>query len=203
MAEKPALHAGAPRRRSTPGRYHAVMSTAGKAAPKVTAARKRAKQPPGAKPRKELPAQVLRRFRVVFNAIKAHFRQIEKEAGIGGAQLWALGVVLGNPGIGITELARAMDVHQSTASNLVKALAERELVGVVKEGTDRRTVALRILPAGRKVLRSAPGHFTGILPEAIASLDGRTLARLDEDLGKLIAVLGADERAAGIPLGEP
>jgi MarR family transcriptional regulator, organic hydroperoxide resistance regulator len=179
------------------------MSTVGKAAVKAAVPRKRAKRPSATKPPKELPAHVLRRFRVVFNAIKAHFRQIEKEAGIGGAQLWALGVVLESPGIGVTDLARAMDVHQSTASNLVKSLVERELVGVVKEGADRRMVALRILPGGRKVLRVAPGHFTGILPEAIASLDKHTLARLDEDLGKLIAVLGADERAAGIPLGAP
>lgn len=166
-------------------------------------ARKRSRPRPAVPPTNELPVQVLRRFRVVFNAIKAHFRQIEKEAGIGGAQLWALGVVMQRPGIGITELARAMDVHQSTASNLVKALAERELLVVAKQGGDRRTVALRVLPGGRKVLRSAPGHFAGILPEALAGLDRRTLARLDEDLGKLIAALGADERAAGIPLGQP
>ena len=179
------------------------MSTAAHAVAKTAAVRKRKKRALAARPSQAASAQVLRRFRVVFNAIKAHFRQIEKQAGIGGAQLWALGVVMESPGIGITELARAMDVHQSTASNLVKALIERELIGLAKQGEDRRTVALRVLPAGRKVLRSAPGHFTGILPEAIASLDQRTLARLDEDLGKLIAALGADERAAGIPLGQP
>jgi len=183
-------------------RYHHAMSTAGKSAVKASGARKRAKEGSAAKPLQEPSGRVLRRFRVVFNAIKAHFRQIEKQAGVGGAQLWALGVVMESPGIGITELARAMDVHQSTASNLVKALDERELIGATKQGEDRRTVALRVSPAGRKVLRSAPGHFTGILPEAIASLDRRTLARLDEDLGKLIAALDADERAAGIPLGQ-
>jgi DNA-binding MarR family transcriptional regulator len=150
----------------------------------------------------ELPAVVLRRFRVVFNAVKAHFRQIEKESGIGGAQLWALGVVRGNPGIGMTDLARAMDVHQSTASNLVKSLVERELIALERTGADRRTVSLRILPGGRKVLRSAPGHFTGILPEAIASLDARTLSRLDKDLAKLIGALHADERAGNVPLGQ-
>ena len=150
----------------------------------------------------ELPVQVLRRFRVVFNAVKTHFRQVEKGAGVNGAQLWALGVVSANPGIGMNELARAMDVHQSTASNLVKSLAERELIAVVKDGPDRRTVALRILPVGRKVLRAAPGPFTGVLPDALASLDARTLARLDRDLAKLIAVLHADERAESIPLGQ-
>jgi MarR family transcriptional regulator, organic hydroperoxide resistance regulator len=187
-ASRPDSMAGAPRR------YDRAMSTVAK----VSAPRKR---PKAATP-KELPGQVLRRFRVVFNAIKAHFRQIEKVAGVGGAQLWALGVVQSHPGIGMTELARAMDVHQSTASNLVKSLVERELIALEKTGTDRRTVALRVLPAGRKVLRAAPGHFTGVLPDALASLDTRTLSRLDKDLGKLIAALRADEDAAGVPLGE-
>jgi DNA-binding MarR family transcriptional regulator len=139
---------------------------------------------------------------VVFNAIKTHFREIEKEAGIGGAQLWALGLVQANPGIGMNELARAMDVHQSTASNLVKTLVERELIAAAKDGADRRTVALRVLPGGRKVLRSAPGPFTGVLPDALASLDARTLSRLDRDLEKLIAGLSADDRAGEIPLAE-
>jgi DNA-binding MarR family transcriptional regulator len=157
---------------------------------------------PAVDPGTELATQVLRRFRVVFNAIKTHFRQIEKGTGIGGAQVWALGVVRANPGIGVNDLARAMDVHQSTASNLVKSLVERQLVAAVKDGSDRRAVTLRILPDGRKLLRNTPGPFTGVLPEALASLDARTLSRLDKDLGQLIAVLEADERAAGIPLGQ-
>jgi DNA-binding MarR family transcriptional regulator len=145
---------------------------------------------------------VLRRFRLVFNAVKTHFQQVEKKAGVGGAQLWAMSIIHSNAGIGINDLARAMDVHQSTASNLVKALVERGLVGLTKDGTDRRTVQLRILAAGSRVLRRAPGPFTGVLPQALSSLDAATLARLDKDLAKLITALDADERAANIPLGQ-
>jgi DNA-binding MarR family transcriptional regulator len=147
-------------------------------------------------------AHVLRRFRLVFNAVKTHFQQVERKAGVGGSQLWALSLIRQHDSIGINGLARAMDVHQSTASNLVKTLVERELVEAVKEGTDRRAVQLRLLPAGAKVLRRAPGPFAGVLPEALASLDVKTLARLDQDLAKLIAALDADERAAGIPLAD-
>jgi hypothetical protein len=43
----------------------------------------------------------------------------------------------------------------------------------------------------------------GVLPQALADLDKATLARLDRDLGKLIALIGADERASQIPLGQP
>ena len=47
--------------------------------------------------------RVLRRFRLVFNAVKTHFREVEKKAGISGAQLWALHVVHEHPGIGVGE----------------------------------------------------------------------------------------------------
>lgn len=151
----------------------------------------------------EPAVRVLRRFRVVFNAVKNHFREVEKKAGVAGAQLWALSVVRDRPGIGVSDLARAMDVHQSTASNLVKTLLERSLIEARKGSTDRRTVQLHLLPAGSKVLRRAPGPFAGVLPEALAALDAHTLSRLDKDLGALIDALNADKRNAGIPLGQP
>ena|GEM_PF-264881 len=144
--------------------------------------------------------RVLRQFRVVFNAVKTHFRQVEREAGVGGAQLWALSVIRSNPGIGMNDLAHAMDVHQSTASNLVKSLVTREMIVAAKNGTDRRAVTLHLLPTGEKVLHKAPAPFTGVLPDALASLDARTLARLDRDLGKLIVALEADENSAKFPL---
>ncbi|OYT99845.1 MAG: MarR family transcriptional regulator [Burkholderiales bacterium PBB1] len=150
----------------------------------------------------ESASQVLRRFRLVFNAVKTHFQQVEKKAGVGGAQLWALSIIRARPGLRMNDLAQSMDVHPSTASNLVRSLIERELVVANKQGPDRRTVHVSILPAGEKVLRKAPGPLAGVLPQALASLDARTLARLDKDLSKLIAALDADERGANIPLGQ-
>ena len=148
-----------------------------------------------------LPAtRVLRQFRVVFNAVKTHFRQVEREAGVGGAQVWALSVIERSPGIGVTDLARALDIHQSTASNLIKSLTERGLVAARREGADRRSVALRVLPPGQDVLRVAPGPFAGVLPDALASLDPATLARLEQDLAVLIKALHADETAGNVPL---
>jgi MarR family transcriptional regulator, organic hydroperoxide resistance regulator len=146
--------------------------------------------------------RVLRQFRVVFNSVKTHFRQVEREAGVGGAQLWALSVIDRRPGIGVTELARELDIHQSTASNLIKSLVERRLVATSREGTDRRSVSLRIQPAGADVLRSAPLPFAGVLPDALSALDADTLARLEQDLGKLIALLEADEASANVMLSQ-
>ena len=157
---------------------------------------------PAAADASESSVRVLRRFRLVFNAVKAHFQQVEKKAGVGGAQLWALSVIQARPGLGVKQLAQAMDIHQTTASNLVKALVAAALVATERKSTDRRAVQLRLLPAGARVLRLAPGPFAGVLPEALARLDPQTLARLDHDLAQLISALGADQRAAGIPLAQ-
>jgi DNA-binding MarR family transcriptional regulator len=150
----------------------------------------------------ESAVRVLRQFRLVFNTVKTHFQQMEKRAGLGGAQVWALSVVRDRPGIGVNDLARALDVRQPTASNLVKALAEQDMIEARKDERDGRAVMLHLRPAGSRVLRRAPGPFTGVLPEALATLDPATLERLEQDLAVLIKVLGADERGANIPLSQ-
>lgn len=147
-------------------------------------------------------ARVLRRFRLVFNAVKTHFQQVEKRTGLGGAQLWALSIIRQRPGLGVGELSKAMDIHQSTASNLVKSLMQRGLIAIARDGPDRRMVQLRTLAAGASLLRKAPGPSAGVLPQALAQLDPKALKRLDADLAQLITLLGADERGANIPLGQ-
>jgi DNA-binding MarR family transcriptional regulator len=146
--------------------------------------------------------RVLRQFRQIFNAVKAHFQQVERRVGLGGAQVWALSVIRDTPDIGVGSLARAMNIHQSTASNLVKSLVERGLVSAAKQSADRRAVTLRLLAAGARILKRSPGPFAGVLPEALASLDQKTLKRMEADLKKLIGALDADADAADIPLAE-
>jgi DNA-binding MarR family transcriptional regulator len=102
----------------------------------------------------------------------------------------------------VNDLAAAMDVRQSTASNLVRGLVDKGLVKTSREGTDRRAVQLTVLPPAKRILASAPGPFTGVLPSALASMDPRALRRLEKDLAVLIEALGADERAATTPLAD-
>lgn len=148
------------------------------------------------------PTTVLRRFRVVFNAVRTHFRQMEKDVGLGGAQIWALAVIKANPGIGMGGVANQMEIHQSTASNLIKTLLRKELISLTKAADDRRNVCLTILPAGARLLKRVPGPFEGVLPQALGQMDVQALQRLDQDLGALISLLNADESAAQTPLAQ-
>jgi len=146
--------------------------------------------------------RVLRQFRQIFNAVKTHFRQVESQAGLGGAHLWALGLVREHHGIGISELARRMDVHQSTASNLVRSLADKGLVATGRHGADRRSVQVSMLPAGVRALRASPGPFEGVLPSALKSLEPELLDRLQSDLAVLIRALQVEGTDGQTPLSE-
>lgn len=147
-------------------------------------------------------AQVLRQFRVVFNAVKSHFQQMEKKVGIGGAQVWALSIVAEQAGIGMGALGQIMHIHQSTTSNLVKALVKRELLCAEKDEKDKRVVRLFLTPAGEQILQQAPTPWAGVLPDALGRMDEAALLRMAKDVGKLIQLLGedVDGKAAHTPL---
>lgn len=148
----------------------------------------------------ELSAQVLRQFRVVFSAVRRHFHKIEKQAGIGGANIWTLSLIAQHPGIGVSQLAKFMDVHQSTASNLVRTLNKSGLVQINKSVNDKRHVEIFPLPEGLNILSKVPEPYSGVLPAALAEVDVATLARMHHDLHHLIQRLDVDESAAQTPL---
>jgi len=145
-------------------------------------------------------ALVLRRFRIVYSAVRSHFKQIEKQVGLGGAQVWALSLIRDQPGIGLGELARGMDVHQSTASNLVKGLKLKGLIGLEKGQADKRQVQLFALPEALALLAKAPGPFEGVLPAALDRLPAPTSQQLGNNLAELITLLQVDESAGSTPL---
>jgi DNA-binding MarR family transcriptional regulator len=158
--------------------------------------------PRKARTRADASVFVLRKLRLVFNTVKGHFREVEKKAGVAGAQVWALSVIRDRPGAGVNDLAKAMDIHQSTASNLLKPLIEKGMIVATRAQADRRLVQLQITARGLAVLKKAPAPVTGVLPDALSKLDLDTLTRLDRDLADLIAVLHADRRGAKTPLGQ-
>jgi len=159
----------------------------------------RAKPSPGTS--EEPAVESLRRFRQIFAAVRTHFRQVEQVTGTGAAQLRALSLLRERPGLRISELAHAMDIHQSTASNLVKTLVDRKLASGSRSGQDGRVLHLSLLPAGEKVLQRLQGqHYIGVLPQALQTLPPRVLKRMNADLDLLLAAMQADTTAAKSPL---
>ncbi|MHB1100334.1 MAG: MarR family winged helix-turn-helix transcriptional regulator [Burkholderiales bacterium] len=146
--------------------------------------------------------EVLRKFRVVFSTVKNHFKDVELKCGVSGAQLWAISEIAEQPGLRVSELAQAMSVHLSTASNLVGALEKRGLVRK-ERGMDQRVVFLHLTEQGTEVVTRAPKPMIGVLPDALQRLPEDALDALGDSMDKLIVMMQVeDETAAAKPLSD-
>ena len=150
----------------------------------------------------EAAMRVLLQFRMVFGAVRSHFQKVEQAVGLGGAQVWALSVIAGQPGIGVGQLARALNVRQPTASNMLKVLQARGLVLAQKAEHDRRALQLTLTAEGQALLNNAPGPPMGVLPEGLMALPPDAIQRLEQDLQALIKTLAVDPRTAQTPLAD-
>lgn len=150
----------------------------------------------------EAAMRVLLQFRMVFGAVRSHFQKVEQAVGLGGAQVWALSVIAGTPGIGVGQLARALNVRQPTASNMLKTLQARDLVLAQKAEHDRRALQLTLTAQGQALLDRAPGPPMGVLPMGLMALPPDALQRLEHDLQTLIATLAVDLSTAQTPLAD-
>ncbi len=151
----------------------------------------------------QLQLQVLKKFRLIFGSVRSQFRDIEASCGVSGSQLWLLHEIEGSPGIGVSELATRLSIHQSTCSQLVEKLVSRGLATKERSPEDQRRVGLALSPAAAQMLKKAPGPAEGILPAALRKLPADTLLALDDALLEVIAQLNSrDENSADRPLSD-
>lgn len=148
--------------------------------------------------------EVLEQFRVIVKSIRRHYQDVERRAGVSGAQLWALAQIAEQAGGKVGELARALAVHQSTASNLVRELERRGLVTRERRGRDLRHVQLYPSRKGLALLKAAPRPLIGVLQQALSELSPERLAALHAELAHVIVLMKGKQVAAArtLPLSE-
>ena len=151
----------------------------------------------------QLSNQVLKKFRIIYGSVRQHFREIEKRCGVTGSQLWILQEVSSSPGLGITELAERLSVHQSTSSQLVEKLVSRGLIHKERSKEDQRRVGLYLNEKAKTILDKAPGPAQGVLPEALQALPESSLLALENSLLEVIGQLQTrDDKLAEQPLAD-
>ncbi len=107
------------------------------------------------------------------------------------------------PGIGVSDLAQRLSIHQTTCSQLIEKLVARGYVVKARSEEDQRRVGLSITKNAAQALKEAPGPAEGLIPEALGSLSESTLESLLANLGELIDGLHSkDHRAADKPLSD-
>ena len=145
----------------------------------------------------------LGKFRIIFGAIRQHFRAVEKACGVSGAQIWVMATLMESPGLRVTELAEALSIHASTASNLLDKIEKNGLIRRERGKDDQRVVRLFLTEAGQAALAAAPQPFTGVLPHALGQLPPEILDRLCRDLDTVISHMDVtNRRDAQHPLSE-
>ena len=152
---------------------------------------------------KDLPVEVLKKFRLIVGSVKSHFKKVEAECGVSGSQVWILKEVKNNHGIGITTISEKLSIHQTTSSLLVEKLVKKKYLIKERSTEDQRKVGLNVTELGNAILDLAPGPAEGLLPNAVSKLSNEKLELLDALLSDVINELGSyDEQMANRPLAD-
>ena len=150
-----------------------------------------------------LMLDVLQQFRLIYGSMRQYFREVEERCGLPGSQMWVLQEVKRTPGLGVSELANRMGVHQSTCSLLVDKLVARRFLKKTRKPSDRRCVGLALDEEAEKVLALLPGPAEGVLLEALSTIPEIALKTLNINLTELVSCLrGRDELFAATPLAD-
>jgi DNA-binding MarR family transcriptional regulator len=147
--------------------------------------------------------EVLKSFRIIYGSVRQHFRDVRRATGLSGSQIWILHEVMQAPGIGVSDLAMKLAIHQSTCSQLVEKLVRAGLMVKTRSSDDQRRVGLSVSARGKRALASAPGPAEGVLPEAIAEISPASRRGLQRSLQQIIKALDLkDDSAATTPLAD-
>ncbi len=145
--------------------------------------------------------KVTQHLRILFRAVQAHSKFIEKTCGLSSAKLWMLYEIFTNPGLKVSQLAAALTIHPSTCSNMLDKLEAKGLLVRDRSKTDQRAVHLFLTRAGEELLGLAPRPAQGELTRALEQLPEEQLLNLEIGLDGLVHSLRRKDDGAGlIPL---
>jgi DNA-binding MarR family transcriptional regulator len=148
--------------------------------------------------RNEIANNILQELRVVVRTIQAHSRGVEKQCGVSGVQLWAMWELFSSPGQKVSDLSKALSIHQSTASNMLDKLEEKSLIRRDRSGPDQRVVQLFLTTKGADLLSVAPKPAQGAVQDALERMSDRELKSLKTGLDSLLDNMCVSEKDAAL-----
>ena len=131
----------------------------------------------------------MRSLRIIFRAIRAQAKLVEKNTGMNSTQLWMLWEIANAPGMKVTQLANILSIHQTTCSNLLDKIEEKGLIRRDRTGPDQRVVHLNPTEKGTDLLKLAPQPAQGIVVGVLQQMSPVDLKNLDDNLGRLVDAL--------------
>jgi len=142
---------------------------------------------------RELLASIVDNIRRFFQVVNEHSRQVERETGLTGSQMWAIKVIAESSPIKPSDLARRMYLHPATVVGLVDRLVKRGLVTRSRSDEDRRVVEIALTEQGRDLLSNAPEVPQRQLINGLENLSGGKMLTVAEGIEVLVKILGAED----------
>ncbi len=157
----------------------------------------------------ELPGEkasirkVLDALRRIVRDLRLGAREVERNAGISGAQLYVLQALARESASSINDLAERTHTDQSSVSVVVRRLTDRKLVARKPSREDARRVELSLTPAGRRLLARCPEPMQARLLGSLHRMEAADLESLTRGLAALVQGMGIEGAEARMFFEEP
>lgn len=125
----------------------------------------------------------------LVRTVQSGMQVIDQSHGLSGSQLWALWCISARPGLKVSELAEAMVIHHSTASNMLDKLERQGLMMRERQQDDSRVVRLKLTTAGAEIVSNTPGPLQGRMRQALQQMPEEVRAGLNLGLCTLLESL--------------
>jgi DNA-binding MarR family transcriptional regulator len=141
---------------------------------------------------------ILDAFRHVVHATRAFSQETEEQAGLTGAQLFALQAISRHGPLSVNELAERTHTHQSSVSVVAQRLVEKRLAQKRASPRDRRQVQLSATAKGKTLVARHPNAVQDRLIEALEALAPTERQQLAALLGRVVT--GLEPSGASPPM---
>lgn len=143
-----------------------------------------------------LADEVLKSLRRILRKTAEHSRQLGREAGLTVPQvlcLRAIGEAPRGEELTVAQIAAAIQLSSATVSRILDRLEAGALVVRERGSHDRRRVALKLTPAGRRRLRQLPTPLHEQFLDRLQALPQTRQQRLLDCLNEIVAMMGASD----------
>lgn len=138
-------------------------------------------------------AEIIDDIRRVFHVLTEKSRKVEYDTGLTGSQLWVVKMLIGEPNMMVSDLARRMYLHPATMVGLLDRLEAKGLVRRTRSERDRRVVHVSITDQGRELVQNSPEVAHGLLTKGLEPLSEKKLHAISDGLELIVAILEVRE----------
>jgi DNA-binding MarR family transcriptional regulator len=138
-------------------------------------------------------SDIIDNIRRVFQILNEQSQRIKQETGLTGPQLWAIRVIHEKGPINISDIAKRMYLHPTTVLGIIDRLEANGFVLRNRSKEDRRVIWLELTKDGKGLVQSVPEVVKGLLGARLEDITLKDLEEIDEGIGHLVKIFGAQE----------